>query len=364
MPDDPSTVRVPVEWAERLASDILISAGVSADHATITAQQLVLADLRGVDTHGLMRLPNYIQRMANGELEPAVEPSVDHQTPGTATVDGHHGLGQVVSHFAMSLAVAKARETGVGAVTVKNSSHFGAAAGYSMLAADHGCLGIATTNAWPLLPAVGGAARRVGNNPLAIGAPSRLGYPVVLDIAMSHVAAGRLRIAVAADNVIPSDWAFDADGTPTTNAHQALFEGGFLRPMGDHKGFGLALMMDILAGVLSGAGFGPSVTGPDEPGYVHVGHFFLALDIAAFMTQAAFLDRMDTLVGHIHSSPTREGVDRVLVPGQLEAEATTRHRQEGLPYPRSVIDRLRQIAAAAGLAVPDPEPITARRTAS
>lgn len=354
MPDEPTTVRVPAAWARQLGIDILVAAGVAPDHATITAEQLVLADLRGVDTHGLMRLPNYIERMGKGELEPAVEPVVDHQTPGTATVDGRHGLGQVVSHFAMSLAIAKARETGVGAVTAKNSSHFGAAAGYSMLAAEHGCVGIATTNAWPLLPAVGGASRRVGNNPLAIGAPSRLGYPVVLDIAMSHVAAGKLRIAAAGDNVIPPDWAFDGAGEPTTDAHQALFGGGFLRPMGDHKGFGLALMMDILAGVLSGAGFGPSVTGLDEPGYVHVGHFFLAVDISAFMTEEAFLDRMDTLVGHIHESPRREGVDRVLVPGQLEAESTTRLRQEGLPYPRSVHDRLRQIAADSGLDVPEP----------
>jgi len=358
MPDD-TTVRVPPLWAKQLAIDILTSAGVPPEHAAITAEQLMLADLRGVDTHGLMRLPNYIQRMRNGELEPAVEPVVERETPGTATVDGRHGLGQVVSHFSMSLAIAKARETGVGAVTAKNSSHFGAAAGYPILASEHGCLGVTTTNAWPLLPAVGGAARRVGNNPLAIGAPSRLGYPVVLDIAMSHVAAGKLRIAAAGDNVIPPDWAFDAAGEPTTDAHQALFGGGFLRPMGDHKGFGLALMMDILAGVLSGAGFGPTVTGLDEPGYLHVGHFFLALDIAAFMDVEAFLDRMDLLTEHIHSSPTRQGVDRVLVPGQLEAEMTARHRREGVPYPRSVYERLLEIASNAGLEVPDPATLTA-----
>lgn len=358
MPDD-STVRVPPSWAEQLAIDLLTSEGVSPDHAAITAGQLVLADLRGVDTHGLMRLPNYIERMRKGELEPAVEPVVESETSGTATVDGRHGLGQVVSHFSMSLAIAKARETGVGAVTAKNSSHFGAAAGYPTLASEHGCLGIATTNAWPLLPAVGGAARRVGNNPLAIGAPSRLGYPIVLDIAMSHVAAGKLRIAAAGDNVIPPDWAFDAAGEPTTDATEALFGGGFLRPMGDHKGFGLAMMMDILAGVLSGAGFGPSVTGLDEPGYVHVGHFFLALDIAAFMDVEDFLDRIDALAEHIHSSPTRQGVDRVLVPGQLEAEMTTRGHREGLPYPRSVYNRLLEIAADAGLDVPAPEALRA-----
>lgn len=358
MPDD-NTVRVPPAWAEELAVEILVSAGVARHHAATTAAQLVLADLRGVDTHGLMRLPNYIERMRDGSLQPDVEPRVETETAGSATIDGRHGLGQVVSHAAMSLAIAKARETGVGAVTAKNSSHFGAAAGYPLLATEHGCLGIATTNAWPLLPAVGGAARRVGNNPLAIAAPSRLGYPIVLDIAMSHVAAGKLRIAAAGDNVIPPDWAFDATGEPTTDAHAALFGGGFLRPMGDHKGFGLAMMMDILAGVLSGAGFGPSVTGLDEPGYLHVGHFFLALDIAAFMDVEEFLDRMEAFTEHIHSSPTRQGVERVLVPGQLEAETTEQHRRTGVPYPRHVYDRLLEIAADAGLDVPAPGALSA-----
>jgi LDH2 family malate/lactate/ureidoglycolate dehydrogenase len=347
---DDATIRVSPAWAEELAVDILTSAGVSPAHAAITAQQLVLADLRGVDTHGLMRLPNYIERMRDGALEPDVEPVVESETAGTATVDGRHGLGQVVSHMAMSLAIQKARETGVGAVTAKNSSHFGAAAGYPIMASEQGCVGITTTNAWPLLPAVGGAARRVGNNPLAIGAPTRLGYPIVLDIAMSHVAAGKLRIAAAGDNVIPPDWAFDAAGQPTTDAHEALFGGGFLRPM------------DVLAGVLSGAGFGPSVTGLDEPGYVHVGHFFLALDIAAFMGVESFLDRIDAFADHIHTSPTREGVDHVLVPGQLEAETMTRLRRDGVPYPRSVYGRLRDIASQAGLTVSDPGPLPAEES--
>lgn len=353
---DEGTVAVDAGWAEEIAVGLLTAAGVPEEHAAITAHQLVLADLRGVDTHGLMRLPNYLERMARGDLIPDVEPVVKREAPGIAAIDGGHGLGQVVSHRAMSMAVAKAHEVGVGAVTAKSSSHFGAAAGYSMLAAEAGCIGLTTTNAWPLLPAVGGAARRVGNNPLAIGAPSRLGYPVVLDIAMSHVAAGKLRIAAAADNVIPPDWAFDAEGEPTTDAQQALFGGGFLRPMGDHKGFGLALMMDVLAGVLSGAGFGASVTGLDEAGFLHVGHCFIALNIEAFLGLERFLDRMDALAEHIHSSPTRKGVDRVLVPGQLEAETTAARRRDGIPYSRHVQDRLLGLARDAGVAVGDHAP--------
>ncbi|MGH3666102.1 MAG: Ldh family oxidoreductase [Egibacteraceae bacterium] len=342
---DLSVVRVPRDWAVRLAASILEAADVRSDSADITAEQLVLADLRGVDTHGLMRLPNYIERMRRGELEPDVEPAVLTETSGTATVDGRHGLGQVNSHFAMSLAVDKARDNGVAAVTVRNSSHFGAAAGYPMLATERGCIGIATTNAWPLLPAVGGAARRVGNNPLAIGAPTRLGYPLVLDIAMSHVAAGKLRIAAEGDNVIPPDWAFDKHGNATTDARAALFGGGLLRPMADHKGFALALMMDVLAGVLSGAGYGPSVTGLDEPGYVHVGHFFVALDVAAFMDLECFLDRIDDLAAHVHASPRRQGVDRVLVPGEVEATRTAERLRDGIPYRRDLYDRLLALAA-------------------
>lgn len=351
---DATTIHVQPVWAERIAVDILKAAGVPGSHAAITAEQLVLADLRGVDTHGLMRLPNYIGRIRKGELHAAVEPTVLTETPGTATIDGRHGLGQVCGHVAMSLAITKAGQTGVGAITVKNSSHFGAAAGYPMMASDHGCIGMATTNAWPLLPAVGGAARRVGNNPLAIAAPTRLGYPIVLDIAMSHVAAGRLRIAADGDNVIPPDWAFGKDGLPTTDARQALFGGGFLRPMSDHKGFGLALMMDILAGVLSGAGFGAAVTGPDEPGYVHVGHFFVAFDIGAFIGLEQFLDRIDELADHIHSSPTRQGVDRVYVPGEIEAEKTAEARRSGIAYRRNVYERLLGIADELGVTVAEP----------
>lgn len=350
---DAATVRLPARASEQLATDLLVANGVSTEHAAITASQLVLADLRGVDTHGLMRLPVYIERIERGELKPAAEPAVEQDMPGSATIDAGNGLAQVASHRATMLAIEKAQKVGVGAVTVKNSSHFGAAAGYPMLATEHDCIGLATTNAWPLLPAVGGAARVVGNNPLAIGAPTRLGYPIVFDIAMSQVAAGKLRIAAASDNVIPADWAFDRHGQPTTNAHEALFEGGFLRPMSDHKGFGLAFMMDVLAGVLSGAGFGPHVSGLDDPGYMHVGHFMLVLNIAAFMDIETFLDRIDELAGHVHSSPTRSDVEQVFVPGQIEAETTLRRQREGLTYPRSVYDRLAALAEKAGVEVPE-----------
>lgn len=350
-------VLVPSEAAEQLAVALLEANGVSTEEAGIAASHLILADLRGVDTHGLMRLPVYIERFERGELEPAGDLSVVSEAPGSATLDGGHGLGQVVSHKATTLAMEKARKVGVGAVTVRNSSHFGAAAGYPMLASEHGCIGLATTNAWPLLPAVGGAARVTGNNPLAIGAPTRLGYPMVLDIAMSHVAAGKLRISAAAGTDIPPDWAFDRNGQPTTDPKAALFGGGFLRPMGDHKGFGLALMMDVLSGVLSGGAFGPHVSGLDDPGYTHVGHFILVLDIHKFIDVEEFLDRVDALAEHVHSSPTREGVEDVLVPGELEARTTAQRRREGIPYPRRVYERLMELADNAGVAVPDTAPL-------
>jgi LDH2 family malate/lactate/ureidoglycolate dehydrogenase len=345
MGTDSDITRVAPAKAQRIAADLLRAYGVSAKDADTIASQLVLADLRGVDTHGLIRLPGYIGRVEAGDLHPDRSPTVMHETPGTAMVDGHHNFGQVVADFAMQVAIEKAQTVGVGTVTAKNSSHFGAAATFAMMAADAGCMGISATNGWPLMPGVGGAERTIGNNPLAIAGPTRLGYPMVLDIAMSQVAAGKLRIALALGQKIPLDWAFDNKGEPTDDPHEALFNNGLLRPVGDHKGFGLAVMMDVLSGVLSGGMYGTDVTS-DQPGYSNVGHFFTAINIDAFGGLELFLDRIDDLAHRIQASKTRDGADPVMVPGQLEARTTATRERDGIPYPTPVWEKLTALASA------------------
>lgn len=350
MTTDTEIVRISPDEAERIARELLIATKVGQTDAQTIASQLVLADLRGVDTHGLIRLPGYIGRVEAGDLHPDHAPTIMHETPGTAMVDGGHNFGQVVADYAMRVAIEKAQTVGVGTVTAKNSSHFGAAATFAMMAAEAGCMGIAATNGWPLMPGVGGAERTVGNNPLAIGAPTRLGYPMVLDIAMSQVAAGKLRIALALGQSIPLDWAFDNQGEPTDDPNEALFNNGLLRPVGDHKGFGLAVMMDVLSGVLSGGMYGKDVTS-DQPGYSNVGHFFTAINIDAFGGLDLFLDRIDDMAHRIQASKTRSGADPVMVPGQLEARVTETRQRDGIPYPVPVWEKLIKLAAESGVAV-------------
>lgn len=352
MATDTKVIHITPLSAQRVATDLLVAHGVSKTDAGTIAEQLVLADLRGVDTHGLIRLPGYIGRIGAGELHPDHAPTVIHETPGTAMVDGGHNFGQVVAAYAMSIAIEKAKTVGVGTVTAKNSSHFGAAAKFAMMAAEAGCVGIAATNGWPLMPGVGGAERTIGNNPLAIGAPTRLGYPMVIDIAMSQVAAGKLRIALALGQTIPLDWAFDSNGLPTDDPHEALFNNGLLRPVGDHKGFGLAVMMDVLSGVLSGGMFGNDVTS-DQPGYSNVGHFFTAINIDAFGGLELFLDRIDELAHRIQVSKTRPGADAVMVPGQPEARTATTRQRDGIPYPTPVWEKLTTLATVSGITVFD-----------
>lgn len=342
------------ETAEEVARRLFHVVEVPEAASRTAARHLVEADLRGVETHGLVRLPLYVNRIRAGYLNAKAEPEIVEDGPATAVVDGHHGLGQVNGDFAMRLAVEKAREIGVGAVAVRNSSHFGAAASYAILAADSGCLGLATTNSAPLLAPVGGLERRVGNNPLAIAAPSGEGFPVVLDIAMSAVAAWRIRMATERGEKIPPDWAFDKRGEPTTDAYAAFQGGGLLRPLGDHKGVGLALMMDVLSGILSGGGFGTGVRRLDQPGYLNTSHFFLAINISRFMEPETFTARMSELAREFYNTPTREGVEKVLLPGELEARIQARRMKHGIPYRLQIYEPILELAGELGVKLPIP----------
>lgn len=335
--------------AEGATAALFEAVGMPRESSRSAAGHMVLADLRGVETHGLVRLPLYVNRLRAGELEARAVPEIIEDGPATAVVDGGHGLGQVNSDFAMREAVSKAKQNGVGVVTVRHSSHFGAAASYAAMATESDCIGIATTNVAPLMPPVGGTERRVGNNPLAIAAPSREGFPLVLDIAMSAVAAWSIRMAAERGEPIPSEWAFDKDGEPTTDAYAAFQGGGLLRPLGDHKGFGFALMIDVLSGVLSGGGFGDEVKRLDQKGYLNTSHFFLAIDIGRFIEPEAFLDRIGRLAKGIHSTPTREGADHILLPGEKEARVEQERRRDGIPYSTQIWEPITKLAQELGV---------------
>ncbi|MEI8261182.1 MAG: Ldh family oxidoreductase [Actinomycetes bacterium] len=296
----------------------LEACGVPSTEARLTAGALVEADQRGLASHGVMMLPLYIERIRAGSVSPTAHPTVVTDVGAIAVLDGQHGLGQIAAHDGMDLAIRKAREFGLGVVVIRHAFHFGGAYGPARLAADQGLVGVAACNTRPLMPAPGGATRVVGNNPLAIAMPQRDAAPVILDMAMSEAAMGKIRLAAASGRDIPATWAADADGRPTTDPSVAI--AGMLLPAAGPKGYGLALMIDLLTGGLAGGAVGSNVQGlfGDRAVPYDCSHFFLAIDPAVFGTQDELLAAVAQLSDEVHGSLTVEPGARALLPGERE----------------------------------------------
>ena len=293
--------------------------GMSSADAQTLVEIMVRCDARGISSHGLYRLPSYLRRMEAGGIDPKARPEVIRESAATALVDAHHASGYVASRFAMDKAIALAEQFGVGAVGVRNSNHFGAAGAYVLQAAERGMIGIATTNAPACMAPWGGITQMLGNNPIAIAAPRGDGNPFVLDFALSQVAKGWVRLAYAAKRAIPSGWAMDAQGRPTTDSAEAMR--GLLVPIGMYKGTGLSIAMDLLAGLLVGSmpsGDLPHQESLDSPG--NVGHFFLAVQIERFIALSDFQSKVAALLDRVERSARAVGIDRILIPGKIEAD--------------------------------------------
>ncbi|MFI0794207.1 Ldh family oxidoreductase [Micromonospora rubida] len=348
-PDVPPTV--PVRWLTDAVASVFGALGFSAHAAELVASSLVDADLRGIGSHGVMLLPMYVERIRAGSVSRAERAEVVRDKGAIAVLDAGHALGQLTGDQAMRLAVAKAQTYGVGVVTVRRAFHFGGAFRYVDLAARNGCIGIAAANTRPLMPAPGGASAVVGNNPLAVGVPRAGGKPVILDVALSEAALGKIRLAAGAGREIPASWATDAQGRPTTDPAAALK--GLLLPSGAHKGYGLALMVDVLTGVLSGGAYGRGVQGlyADVSVPNDCAHFFLALDAEAFAEDAEEIARrVDDLAGQVLGSALAPGAEQVHLPGDIEAGRYDRALREGVALQPSVFAGLVEVAA--GLGVP------------
>ncbi len=320
--------------------------GVPTPDADLVADTLVEADLRGVHSHGVMRLATYVRRVRAGIVPAAATVTITREGPAFAHVDGHDSLGQVVSVRAMDIAIAKARAAGVGFVGVSRSTHFGAAAYYAMRASAQGFVGVAMTNTIPLMPPDGGAAPVVGNNPIAYAFPSGRERPVVLDMATSVVAQGKLQRARGQGKPVPFGWGVDHEGRPTDRP-EAIMDGGMLLPFGGYKGFGLAVVFDLLCGVLTGAGWSSQVTGmglPKNPGPQNVGHVFMALDVAQFRPLDEFVRDADAYVRTVHAVPPAAGVGRIYVPGEIEFDLADARRRDGIPLDDNVVEDLNALA--------------------
>ena len=316
--------------------------GLTDTHAAIVAAMLVEADLRNVRSHGVMRVPTYLRGLASGSIVAHPTMTFVRDDGPTAVLDAGRAMGQVGAHAAMRSAIERAEAHGIGCVGLRAGNHCGALAYYAMMALPAGCIGLAITNAGINMAPTGGRDRLVGNNPLAIAVPTRRDWPMVLDMATSVAAGGKLDMAIIRNEPIPLGWALDADGQPTTDPRAAR-EGGSLLPVGGAKGYGLSVMLDVLAGVLTGARFGAGLGMPGS------GQFFLALKVERFLPLDEFLDRMDALIDQLHGSALAPGAERIYVAGEIEAEMQARRLAEGLPIETTILDELESIAAAAGV---------------
>jgi len=343
---------VPAAELERWSAEVLQRSGLVSVDARMAAQFITLANLRGVDSHGVALLPAYVQRLQAGGINPRPNLRLVVDLPGLAVMDGDHGIGHVAAARAMEEAVARARRVGAAFVIVQHTEHFGAAAHYAMLAAQNGMVGIALANGDPTMAPWGGTTPLFGTNPIAIAVPGPEDDPVVLDMATSASSWGRIALAARRGEKIPRDWAFDRHGRPTDDPNEAI--DGLMAPLGGHKGYGLALMVDVLAGVLSGSAFAGHVPFKfKEAGRPqNVGALFAALDIAAVMPLDTFRERMADLVRQVHASQRAPGTERILVPGERSAEVRKRREREGIPLSEDIASDLRRLGDEVGVPFP------------
>ncbi|GAB4333500.1 MAG: Ldh family oxidoreductase [Dehalococcoidia bacterium] len=316
----PADIAVPIDRVRELGTALYVRLGVPEANARLTVETLIEADLRGVESHGVAHLVDfYVRRLQRGAINPRPDVRVVHQAPATAVVDGDRGLGFVVAHAAMDMAIEKARETGLGFVSVRNSTHYGAGFHYALKAARKDMVGISMTTGGNIVVPPGGRKRVYGANVISVASPTGRGFDFVLDGSTSAVAGGKLEIARRRGLPIPEGWALDEEGRPTTDPHAFLRGGGLLPLGGDpqhgaYKGFGLAIVADIMTGVLSGAG--ASVT---LPGDGAAAHMLGAVRIDAFLPHEEFLGHIDTLIDRLKAVERQPGVTEILIPGELEA---------------------------------------------
>ncbi len=350
MTKDSATIILSYQALHSFCCDIFQAVNVPPEDAALAARSFTEADARGLESHGAIRLlPVYVRRLRAGSTNPRPNVRVLLRRGAMAVIDGDAGLGQVVGRVAMDLAIEAARETAIGVAAVRHSSHFGIGALFVEQAVAAGMIGIVMTNAPANMPPHGGSARFFGTNPLAVGIPCGAERPVVLDMATSVVARGKIVMMHKQGLPLPLGWAIDADGNPTQDAAAALV--GAVLPMSGHKGSGLAFIIDALCGVLSGAAFGPHIVDLYDQGdrAQNVGHFFLALDVEAFMPLATFHERMDQMIHEVRAQPRQPGIDRIYVPGEREYEQAERTRAEGVALPSSGVRELDELAQSLGV---------------
>lgn len=341
------------------AKEVMVKLGASTEDAFVVADNLVTSNLRGIDSHGVGRLKRYVEGIKSGYIIPDAKPTVLRESPVMASIDARNGLGQPAGVFGMRKAIDKALDTGVGVVTVSGSNHYGFAGYYAMMALEHDLIGISMTNAEPLVVPTFGRDAMLGTNPIAFVAPTKSMRPWVMDLATSVVPSGKLEVYDRLGKKIPDGWATDETGASTNDPARvlsSLFDGrgeGGIFPLGGegeihggHKGYGLATMVEILCGVMSGANIGRDVVYRKDgrPNHPRVGHFFLALDPSYFIDIDTFKTRMDELITRLRSSRKASGQNRVFIHGEKEFEEQDRRLKQGIPLDAKTVEKLTQFS--------------------
>lgn len=333
-----------------LVRRLFAARGVPDEDAATVAEVLVEADLRGVESHGCTRVAGYLSMMKLGLLNPRPKVEVLRDTPSIAMLEGDQGFGIVVARRAMQLAMDKALQVGVACVTARNVTHTGMIGFYPMMAARAGLIGLAMNNGPKILPPFGGRTPTYATNPFAAAFPAGEREPIVLDMATSIVAGGKLRLAAKKAAPIPPEWALDRAGRPTTDPQEAIFH-GFLQWAGGYKGFGLATVVEVLGGVLSGGLFGSDVPAMKAFGQepLVTSAFYLAIDPGQFMDLEEFRARVDRLIGMVKDSERAAGVEEVYIAGEIESRCRAERLKTGIPLSAVVSEELQALAAEAGV---------------
>jgi len=343
------------------AKKVFIKIGCPEEQATVAVESLLRADLRGVDSHGVARLSGYVRLWEAKRVNSNPQIKIVHESPSTAVVDGDAGLGLVVAPYAMKVAINKAKVAGTGWVAVKNSNHFGIAGHHAMQALPHDMIGMAMTNASPLVAPTFSTERLLGTNPIAVAIPANKQPPFVADFATTTAANGKLEILQRKEQEAPLGWIQKKDGSTSTNPNE-LKDGGALVPLGSdrehgsHKGFCLGAWVDIFSAVLSGANYGPWVppfvaflNPPADPVGEGIGHFFGAMRIDAFRPADEFKQHMDNWITRFRSAKTIVSEEKLIIPGDPEREFEAERMKNGIPLNDKVVVDLKEVAKKYGV---------------
>jgi LDH2 family malate/lactate/ureidoglycolate dehydrogenase len=352
-----SEARVPEAELRAVVVETFRRAGMDDADAALLGGSLVDADLGGVHSHGVLRVPEYVGKLTHGGVDPRGRPAVVRDMGACLVVDGGNSMGQVGATFAMERAIERAATTGIAAVAVRGSNHCGAMAPYVLLATRRNMIGWATTNALPTMAPWGGAERLLGINPLGVGIPAGEELPIVYDAAFSGSAHGKIRVYHQQGWTLPEGWALDRDGRPTIDPAAAI--DGLLMPIGGFKGTGLALVMGVLSSLLSGAAYGTELgdmyAGPRAG---QDGHFLLAINVAAFEDVDRFTARVDAAIRQLHACRRAPGTERIYAPGEKELLTRRDYERDGIPLNHVTLTDLRSTAEGLGIGVGEHEWMT------